>query len=116
MANRRNIRKRQFEGNKNLRLFRDYESLYQYLNGENANENDLNTFEAQEKYENKDKIAEMFCKKKKNVIIPEINKKNSKDDKANASERSANTDITKDILKSKEENGPIEFKFKPMGK
>lgn len=113
MANRRNIRKRQFEANKSLRYYRDTVTLYQYLNGEGANENDLNAFEMQEKYENRDKITEMLFRKKRDVIIPEINFKN---DKGEASEKSANTDITKDLLRSKEEDrAPIEFKFKPMG-
>lgn len=60
MTNRRNIRKRKFDANKYLKLYRDYPSLYQYLNGERANESDMNAFEVQEKYENKDKITEMF--------------------------------------------------------
>ena len=113
MTNRRNIRKRQFEANKSLRLFRDLSSLYQFLNGDNTNKADFNAFEAQERYENNNKIREMFSKKRKNVIIPEINKKGDKNDKS--SEKSAMTDITKDILKSKEEEGPVEFKFEPMG-
>lgn len=113
MANRRNIRKRQFEANKSLRFYRDTATLYQYLNGEGANENDMNAFEMQEKYENRDKITEMLFRKKRDVIIPEINYKN---DKGEASEKSANTDITKDLLRSKEEDrAPIDFKFKPMG-
>jgi hypothetical protein len=111
MANRRNIRKRQFESNKYLKLYRNYADLYHYLNGENANESDMKAFELQEKYENKDKIAEMFCKKKRDVVIPEINLKN---DKGDSSEKSANTDIT--MLKNKEEEkGVIDFKFKHLG-
>lgn len=77
MANRRNIRKRQFEANKSLRLFREYPSLFRYLNGEGANEDNLSGFEANEKYEN-NKIGEMFVKKKRNMIIPAINEKMNK--------------------------------------
>jgi len=111
MSSRRNIRKRQFEANKALRLYRDYQSLYYYLNGENADEANLSTFEANEKYENNNKIAEMFLKKKKNVIIPAINYEN-KDEKGNNSERSANTEITQ--MYKKEEKGPVKFEFKPI--
>jgi hypothetical protein len=115
MKGRRNIRKRQFEAAKSLRLFREYSTLYQYLNGENADENNLSTFEAQERYENKDKITEMFLKKKKNIIIPTINKKfESEEKKSIPSETSENTDITN--LYKKEEKPAVEFKFKQMGK
>jgi hypothetical protein len=95
MANRRNIRKRKFESNKYLKLFRDCRSLYYYINGENVTEDGLNAFEVQEKYENKDKIAEMFLKKKRDVIIPEINCKKDTE----TSEKSMNTDITKEFWK-----------------
>ena len=110
MANRRNIRKRNFEATKSLKLYRDYESLFKFTMGENANESNLSTFEASEKFDNNNKITEMLSKKKKNVIIPAINYKNGKDD---GSERSENTDITQ-ILK-KEEKEPVKFNFEPMG-
>ena len=117
MANRRNIRKRQFDASKSLRLFKDYASLYQYVNGDNATQDALQTFEEMEKYENKDKIAEMFCKKKKNVEIPEINFKEEKEkDKGNDSDKSGTTGTTQFIIKHKEEDKPpVIFDFKPMG-
>jgi hypothetical protein len=115
MANRRNIRKRQFDASKSLRLYRDYAQLYQYLNGDNANEDELRSFEGIERFENKDKIAEMFCKKKQNVVIPEINISGDKD-KNESSEKSAQTDVTKELLKNKEEDRPpIVFNITPMG-
>lgn len=108
------MRKRQFDATKYLKLYRDYSALYQYLNGESANENDINAFEMQEKYENKDKIAEMFCKKRRNILIPDIDVKK---DKESTSKKSENTDVTRDLLKSKEEDKPpVDFYFKPMGK
>lgn len=115
MKGRRNIRKRQFETAKSLKLFREYSSLYQYLNGENADENNISTFEAQERFENKDKITEMFLKKKKNIIIPAINDKIKKEEKKSIpSENSELTDITN--FYKKEEKPAVEFIFKPMGK
>lgn len=115
MANRRNIRKRQFDASKSLRLYRDYSQLYQYLNGDSPTEDELRSFEEMENFENKDKIAEMFCKKKQNVVIPEINFSGDKEKNAD-SEKSAQTNITKELLKNKEEDRPpIVFNVKPMG-
>mmetsp|Transcript_15069 Transcript_15069/g.17446 ORF Transcript_15069/g.17446 Transcript_15069/m.17446 type:complete len:274 (+) Transcript_15069:60-881(+) len=113
MKNRRNIRKRQFETNKYLKLYRTYTDLYAYIHGKNSSDGDLERFEAQERYENKDKIAEMFCKKKQNVPIPEINNA-EKSDKCDASERTAITEIM-NYARQKEEEGSAEFYFKPMG-
>lgn len=114
MSNRRNIRKRQFEAGKSLRLYKDYKSLYKYIVGDNANESSISTFEANEKFDNINKIAEMFLKKKKNVIIPAINYRNEKEDKGHLSDKSSNTEISQ-ILK-KEYKGPVKFSFAPYGK
>lgn len=112
---KRSIRKRQFDVKKSLKIFREYNEMYHYLNGENYTDTGLASFEANERYENKEKIVEMFEKKKKNVPIPEINRRNDLDEKANPSEKSAYTDVTKEIYKPKEEEGPVDFKYKPMG-
>lgn len=112
---KRSIRKRQFDVKKSLKIFRDYNEIYHYINGENYTDTGLASFEANERYENKDKIAEMFEKKKKNVPIPEINRRNDIDDKANPSEKSANTDVTKEIYRPVEVEGPVDFKYRPMG-
>ena len=111
--NRRNIRKRQFETNKSLRIYRSLEEIYSYLHGENVNETDFKSFKTQESFENKDKIAEMFWKKKASVPIPEINSVD-KGDKSDPSVASAITDWT-NYVRPKDEEGAVEFTFKPMG-
>jgi hypothetical protein len=111
---KRSIRKRRlFDLKKSLKIYTDYNEIYHFLNGENYSEAGLNSFEANERYENKDKIAEMFEKKKKNVPIPVMNQKLDLDEKVNPSEKSSSTDAT--IFKPREEEGPAEFKYKPMG-
>ena len=110
--NRRNIRKRQFETNKSLRIYKTYDELYSYVHGENVNETDISSFITQERFENKDKIAEMFWKKKANVPIPEINNID-KGEKSDPSVKSASTDCS-NYVRPKDEEGPVEFIFKPM--
>ena len=112
---KRSIRKRLFDVKKSLKIYRDYGEIYQYLNGENYTEAGLASFEANERYENKDKIAEMFEKKKKNVPIPIINQKTDIDEKGNPSEKSSSTEASKEIFKPREEEGPADFKYVPMG-
>jgi len=75
MANSRtrNIRKRQFDASKMLKLYKNYHEHYKFLNGDHSTESDFKTFEQVERIDTKDKIAEMFCKKKMNVPIPDIN-------------------------------------------
>lgn len=111
--NRRNIRKRVFDTNKSLRIYKTHNELYSYIHGENVNETDISGFITLERIENKDKIAEMFCKKKANVPIPEINNLD-KGDKSDPSVKSAITDCT-NYVRPKDEEGPAEFTFKPMG-
>lgn len=115
MANSRtrNIRKRQFDASKSLRLYRDYAALFQYLHGDQSGENELKSFEEIERIDNKDKIAEMFLKKKRNVPIPDINA-GLKENASNASDDTMKTGLTKEKARQ-EERPPAEFYFKPMG-
>lgn len=110
MNSRRNIRKRHFEGTKSLRLFRDCDTLLHYINGENVSVSELETFKAQESVDNIQKISDMFSKRLSN--IPNTRPKQMKD--VVSSEKSANTDVTKDPLPKTKEQGPIKFEYQKL--
>ena len=84
------------------------------MNGDNSNEDDFSSFELSERIENKDKVAEMFMKKKMNVPIPDINV-GVKENASNKSGESVKTNATKEKQKMEEEKAPVDFYFKPMG-
>ena len=112
MKNKRIIRKRQFDTTKPLRFFRTFDELFQYTSGENISDTNLTDFIEQEKYENRDKITSMFNKKKANVPIPDINNSEKKG-KEGYSDKSATTELSL-INRTKDEEAPVEFYFKPM--
>lgn len=108
------MRKRQFDVTKFHKLYRNYADLFNYLNGESIEKPDFGDFESKEIFENKDKVTEMFCKKRRNIPIPDIdiNKPKSID---SVNIESANTELTLNLMRNKQENlPPVEFNFKPM--